>query len=122
MKKCIKIILAVMLAVIIGAGGFVIYKSSQGLAYDISSVEVIQNDVEIVSETEDSVTIRKNGDGEFRVLMFTDTHLKGDRKLDNITLTYMIKNITEQKPDLVILGGDNVTYGFKEKCSACRAF
>lgn len=115
MKKCIKIILAVMLAVIIGAGGFVIYKSSQGLAYDISSVEVIQNDVEIVSETEDSVTIRKNGDGEFRVLMFTDTHLKGDRKLDNITLTYMIKNITEQNPDLVILGGDNVTYGFNKK-------
>ena len=39
MKKAVKIILALVLTVIIGAGGFVIYKSSQGLSYDISSVE-----------------------------------------------------------------------------------
>ena len=75
----------------------------------------MENDIEIVSETEDSVTIRKNSDGEFKVLMFTDTHLKGDKQLDNTTVTYLVKNITEQKPDLVILGGDNVTYGFNKK-------
>ena len=47
--------------------------------------------------------------------MFTDTHLKGDRELDNMTVSYMVKNIKLQNPDLVILGGDNVTYGFNKK-------
>ena len=118
MKKGTKIIIAfvtVLLVAAIGFGGFVLYKSSQGLAYDIASVEKIENNVEIVSETEDSVTIRKNSKDKFKVIMFTDTHLKGDKELDNITLTYLIKNITEQNPDLVILGGDNVTYGFNKK-------
>ena len=114
-KKIVVAIIAIILVAAMGAGGFVIYKSSQGLAYDISSVTKLENDVEIVSETDDSVTIKKNSNDEFKVLMFTDTHLKGDKELDNTTLTYMIKNITEQKPDLVILGGDNVTYGFNKK-------
>lgn len=115
MKTAAKIIIAILLVAIIGAGSFVTYKSTQGLAYDISSVEKIDSDVEIVSEDIDSVTIKKNSDEDFKVVMFTDTHLKGDKELDSITLTNMVKNITEQKPDLVILGGDNVTYGFNKK-------
>ena len=115
MKKGIKVIIMILLVAIIGTGGFVIYKSSQGISYDISSVEKIRSDVEIVSEDIDSVTIKKNSDSDFKVLMFTDTHLKGDKELDNITVSYMIKNIKEQNPDLVILGGDNVTYGFNKK-------
>lgn len=118
MKKGIKVIIAIvatLLAAVIGFGGFVLSKSSQGLYYDISSVQKLESNVEIITETEDSVTVKKKDDGEFKVLMFTDTHLKGDKELDNITLTYLIKNITEQKPDLVILGGDNVTYGFNKK-------
>ncbi len=115
MKTALKAIVAILLVAIIGAGGFILYKSNQGLAYDISSLEKIQSNIEIVSETEDSVTIRKNDDGKFKVVMFTDTHLKGDKDLDNITLTYMIENIKQQNPDLVILGGDNVTYGFNKK-------
>ena len=115
MKKGIKIIIAVLLAAAIGGGSFVLCQCSKGISYDISSVEKIGNDVEIVKEDEDSVTVRKNSDGEFRVLMFTDMHIKGDKELDNMTVTYLVKNITEQKPDLVILGGDNVTYGFNKK-------
>ena len=115
MKKGIKIILAVLLVGIIGFGGFILYQSSKGISYDISSVEKIENDVEIIKEDEDSVTIRKNSNGDFKVLMFTDTHLKGDKELDNITVSYMVENIKEQNPDLVILGGDNVTYGFNKK-------
>ena len=115
MKTALKVIVAILLVAAIGLGGFVLYKSNQGIAYDISSVEKINNDVEIVSEDIDSVTIRKNSDEDFKVMMFTDMHIKGDKELDNITLTYMVKNITEQNPDLVILGGDNVTYGFNKK-------
>ena len=115
MKTALKVIVAILLVAAIGLGGFVLYKSNQGIAYDISSVEKINNDVEIVSEDIDSVTIKKNSDEDFKVMMFTDLHIKGDNELDNITLTYMVKNITEQNPDLVILGGDNVTYGFNKK-------
>ena len=115
MKKILKIVLSIILVAVIGAGSFIVYKSSQGISYDISSVEKIPSDIEIVSEDVDSVTIKKNSDGDFRVLMFTDTHIKGDKQLDNMTVSYMVKNIREQKPDLVILGGDNVTYGFNKK-------
>ena len=115
MKKGLKIFLAIFLAAAIGAGGFIIFKSSQGIPYDISSVDKLNSDIEIVAETEDSVTVKKKSDGDFKVLMFTDTHLKGDRELDNMTVSYMVKNIKLQNPDLVILGGDNVTYGFNKK-------
>ncbi len=115
MKKAIKVFIAVLLAAAIGAGGFVIYQSSKGISYDISSVEKIPCDLEIVKKEEDSVTVRKTSDDNFKVMMFTDMHLKGDKELDNITVTYLVKNIKEQNPDLVILGGDNVTYGFNKK-------
>ena len=115
MKKGVKIIIAFVLTALISAGGFVIFKSSQGISYDISSVDKLDSDIEIISESEDSVTIRKKSNTDFKVLMFTDTHLKGDKELDNMTVSYMVKNIREQNPDLVILGGDNVTYGFNKK-------
>lgn len=115
MKKALIIILAVVLAAAVGVGGFVVFKSTQGISYDIASAQRVGSDVEIISEDDDSVTIKKNSDGDFRVLMFTDTHIKGDKTLDNMTVSYLVKNISEQKPDLVILGGDNVTYGFNKK-------
>ena len=115
MKTALKVIVAILLVAIIGFGGFIGFQSSKGISYDIASVEKIPNNIEIVSETEDSVTIKKNDDSAFKVVMFTDMHLKGDKELDNITVSYMIKNIKEQNPDLVILGGDNVTYGFNKK-------
>ena len=115
MKNVIKVIIAVVIAVIIGVGSFVIYKNSQGISYDISSVEEVQNDIEIISETEDGVTIKKKSDSDFKVLMFTDTHLNGKKETDIQTVSYIVKNITEQKPDLVIFGGDNVSSGFNKK-------
>lgn len=115
MKKFLKIIITVILAVSIGAGAFVIYKNSQGISYDISSVEKVQNNIEIIKEDADSVTIKKNSDGNFRVLMFADTHLNGKKATDIQTVSYIVKNITEQKPDLVLFGGDNVSSGFNKK-------
>ena len=115
MKTALKVIVAILLVALIGFGGFIGFQCSKGISYDISSLEKIESSIEIVSETEDSVTIKKNDDSKFKVVMFTDMHLKGDKELDNITISYMIKNIKEQNPDLVILGGDNVTYGFNKK-------
>ena len=114
-KKGLKIILTLFLVLVIGAGSFVVFKSSQGISYDISTAEKIDCDIEIIKEDSDSVTIRKNSDGNFRVLMFTDTHLNGKKETDIQTVSYIVKNITEQKPDLVIFGGDNVSSGFNKK-------
>ncbi len=118
MKKGVKVIVAIILVAIIVAGGFVVYKNSQGISYDISSVKKIQNDVEIVKEAVDSVTLKKKSDGDFKVLMFTDTHLNGKKEKDIQTVSYLVKNITEQQPDLVIFGGDNVSSGFNKKRTA----
>lgn len=115
MKKILKIIAVVILVAAIGTGGFVVYKNSQGISYDFSAVTKLESDVEIIKEDADSVTIQKNGDGDFKVLMFTDTHLNGKKEKDIQTVSYMVKNITEQKPDLVIFGGDNVSSGFNKK-------
>ncbi len=115
MKKALKIIIVVLLVAIIGAGSFLIYKSSQGIPFDISAIESIGTDVEIVSEDEDSVTLQKKSEGEFKVLMFTDTHFCGKKEKDAMTAEYLVKNITEQKPDLVIFGGDIITGGFTKK-------
>lgn len=115
MKKILKIIVAVLIAVTIAAGSFVVYKSMQGISYDISTVKKIENNVEIVKEDVDSITIRKNDDSDFKVLMFTDTHLNGKKDKDLQTVSFVVKNITEQKPDLVIFGGDNVSSGFNRK-------
>lgn len=58
MKKSLKVIVSIILIAVIGAGGFVVYKSSQGISYDFSMVEKIENDIEIVKEDTDSVTIK----------------------------------------------------------------
>ncbi len=115
MKKGVKILISVLIVAVIVFGGFLIFKSNQGISYDITTVTKIENDVEIVAEDTDSVTLKKKGDGEFRVLMFTDTHLNGKKDEDNQTVSYIVKNITEQKPDLVIFGGDNISSGFNKK-------
>ena len=115
MKKGMKVIIAVLSVAIIGAGGFVLYKSSQGISYDVSSVDKVGTDVVIVSEDSDGVTVKKENDGEFKVVMFTDTHICGKKDKDIMCVEYIIKNISEQKADLVIFGGDNISGGFTEK-------
>lgn len=115
MKKILKITVVILLVITIGTGSFLVYKNVQGISYDISTVKKIENNVEIVTEDTDSVTIKKGGDGDFKVLMFTDTHLNGKKEKDIQTVSFLVKNITEQKPDLVIFGGDNVSSGFNKK-------
>lgn len=107
---------AIALAVAVIATGIIFgVLNSKGLNYDISSVENIGSSVQIISATRDSLGIQKNGKGKFKVLMFTDVHLNGKRKEDKLAASYIIKNITEVKPDLVIFGGDTISSGFNKK-------
>ena len=85
------------------------------LDYDIESIEKIDNFVEIISEDIDSVTIKKKNNSKFKVLMFTDLHLNRTKEKNLLAIKYLVKNITEQKPDLVLFGGDTVFSRFSKR-------
>lgn len=109
MKTALKIIIAIVLIAAIGTIIYVISFNNEGIHYDVDSVEKVGTTVEIVSESIDSVTIKKSDDSEFKVVMFTDTHLNGKNEEDLMTVEHLIENITREKPDLVIFGGDNIS-------------
>ena len=115
MKKKSIIVLCVVLAVLI-AGGAVAYSFlPHPLNYKIKSIQPVGSSVTVTASADDSVTIRKDGDGDFKILMFTDMHLDGKNETSYLTVDQLVKNIQREKPDLVILGGDNVTSGMNRK-------
>ena len=112
MKKLLKIITVCLLCAVLCTGS-----ASACLMYPIRNIAPIGSSVEIVSQTEDSVTLRKTDDAPFKILMFTDLHLatldkKHPVKEHTRTVEALVDNIRREKPDLVLLGGDNVTSGF----------
>lgn len=115
MKKRNKIVLCVLLAVLIAGGAAAYAFLPHSLNFDIKGIESIGSSVEVVSTEEDSVTIQKSETGDFRVLLFTDMHLDGKNDTSKITVTNLVRNIQREKPDLVLLGGDNVTSAFNKK-------
>lgn len=73
----------------------------------------VGSSVRILEETKTSVTIAKvrpDGsvyDGEFRIMTATDMHLDpGDAARNNKSIDLFVRQIREEKPDLVILTGD----------------
>ena len=108
-KTILKALIAVVLVIALGAGVYAISFIMSGIHYDVDSVESIGTTVEIVSEDIDSITIKKSDYSNFKVVMFSDTHLNGKRKEDIMTVEHIIENIKREKPDLVIFGGDNVS-------------
>ncbi len=120
-KKTIILCCAAVLAVaLIVATAIVLAKLPMPLNYPIDKIEAVNGGAQTVgvaSETEDSVTLRKTTDAPFKVLMFTDMHLDGKNKTSYTTVDRMVKSIQKEMPDLVLLGGDNVTSGYNEKRS-----
>ena len=113
--KTILIILIVIVGIALAIGaGFLINEIFEGLHYDIDSVENVGTKLELVEEDIDSVTLKKTDDSTVKVLMFTDTHLNGNIN-DAMTLKYLVENITREKPDLVIFGGDNISSALSKK-------
>lgn len=107
MKKKILIILCVLLAFVIVCG-VALQFLPQPLNYPIGSIETVGSTLQVVAESDDSVTVQSAG-GDFKVLMFTDMHLDGKNKTSKRTVAELVENIQREKPDLVLLGGDNVT-------------
>lgn len=52
--------------------------------------------------------LRFRADGTFRILQFTDIHWSGDPKYTDKTASTMRAVIGNEKPDLIVLTGDNV--------------
>ena len=89
----------------------------------LSSVDVenIGTSVKIVKETNNATYIAKYNEdgtidnGDFKILLTTDMHLDEDYDLNDKTFDRIYKQIRDNKPDLVIFGGDNVSSGFNKK-------
>ena len=50
-------------------------------------------------------------DADFKVIAFTDTHLDMKKEKGDVTMEYIIRNVVNEKPDLVVFVGDNITGG-----------
>ena len=117
-KKIVKIVLCCLLVILIAGGAVAYSQLPHPLNYKIEDIEPLSpNTVSIVSGDDDSVTLKKNDGGPFRILFFTDMHLDGKNKTSNVTVANMIAAIQKEEPDLVLLGGDNVTSAFNKKRS-----
>ena len=91
MKKRVLIILCAVLAVLI-AGGAVGYSFlPHPLNYDIRGISSVGSSVEVLDDSVDSVTVRKNGEGAFKILMFTDMHLDGKNETSSLTVQYLVE-------------------------------
>lgn len=111
MKKKGKVILCAVLAVLVVAGAVTWSQLPHPLSYPINGIEPVGSHVTVTEDGEDSVTIRKDADGDFKILMFTDMHLDGKNATSKLTVSHLVENIQREQPDLVLLGGDNVTSG-----------
>ena len=115
-KKILLGCLAAVLVVLVVGGAIAYSKLPHALNYPIDKIEPMEHQtVSVVSEGDDLVTLQKNDAGAFKVLMFTDQHLDGNNKTSYKTVERMVDAIQSEQPDLVLVGGDNVTSGLNKK-------
>ena len=111
MKKKFWIVLCAVLAVLLAGGGVAYGFLPHPLTYPIKSIQAVGSSVSVAAESEDSVTLRAAKQGDFKILMFTDMHLDGKNETSRLTVQELVRSVQKEQPDLVILGGDNVTSG-----------
>lgn len=114
-KKILTIVCCAVLALLLIGGGVTYSFLPHPLNYKIRGIAQVGNSLAVQDKTADSVTVRQETDGDFKVLMFTDMHLDGKNKTSNLTVSHLVENIQKEKPDLMLLGGDNVTSGMNRK-------
>lgn len=69
--------------------------------------------VEVLKE--EKYTTLSNGRDDFKILGFTDTHLDTYRRKSTVSLEMVIRNIVNEKPDLVVFDGDIITSSFNRR-------
>lgn len=82
--------------------------------------EYVGSSVRILKETNDAYYIAKydaNGnidDGKFKVLVSSDLHLYNKKEFRDKALQHLVKNISSERPDLVLFCGDIVLTDFQQ--------
>lgn len=126
-KRIVIVVCCVVLAAAaaVGLGWFSQNYGDGFVSYPVRKVQPVEkNNVVPVAEDEESVTLQKTDDGPWKVMMFTDLHLdraereyaEENTKVEMYTgLDQMVQSIRLEQPDLVLLGGDNVTNGWNHK-------
>jgi hypothetical protein len=61
------------------------------------------------AELNDDIKLQFNQDGKFKIVQFNDT--QDDENIDRRTIQLMEKVLDTEKPDFVVLNGDNITGG-----------
>ena len=64
---------------------------------------------------EEKYTTLSNGRDDFKILGFTDTHLDTYRRKSTVSLEMVIRNVVNEKPDLVVFDGDIITSSFNRR-------
>lgn len=88
----------------------------------LSSVEphYVGTNVKIIKETNNTTYIAKYKDdgtidnGDFKILLTTDMHLDEDYDLNDKTFDRILRQISDNKPDLVIFTGDCIQSKFQQ--------
>ena len=116
-KKIILLCCLAAVLIVAAVAAVIVYsKLPHALNYPIDGIAPCEHQtVSVVAEDTDSVTLQKNDGGAFRILMFTDQHLDGNNKTGYRTVDRMVEAIQREQPDLVLVGGDNVTSGMNRK-------
>jgi predicted MPP superfamily phosphohydrolase len=107
------VLISILVALVITAG---ILIAALPVTYKYDRSLVTQNkDYRVVKVQGGYTTLAKTDasgnylDDDFKILTFTDLHLDTYKEKGNVTIEMLIRNISSQKPDLVVLLGDNVT-------------
>lgn len=117
-KKVLIIVLAVVLSILVLAGAYVLFILP--VTYKLDKSWIKQNPDYNVYVTEKggyTSLVKKDANGnaldsEFKIIGFTDVHLDAKQEKGDVTFEYIVRNIVNEKPDLVIFVGDNITAGF----------
>jgi 3',5'-cyclic AMP phosphodiesterase CpdA len=117
MKKVLKVCLIALICVIVTAGVICMIVLPVSFKVDKNLIKKYP-DYNVSVEKRDGYTtlVKKDASGNvtdeaFKVIAFTDTHLDANKEKGNYTLEYIIRNVVNEKPDLVIFVGDNITGG-----------
>ncbi len=92
------------------------------VSYTVDKSLIMKNpDYNVYVTEKDGYTslIKKDGNNsageEFKIIGFTDVHLDTKKEKGDVTMEYVIRNIVNEKPDMVVFVGDNITSVFNRR-------
>ncbi|MFP5113313.1 metallophosphoesterase family protein [Bacillaceae bacterium C204] len=86
-----------------GLGALALTAATAGIPVDLFSSTVH------AEKLEHNVTLQFKPDGKFKIVQFNDT--QDDERIDRRTIQLMEKVLDTEKPDFVVLNGDNISGG-----------